>query len=239
MSFVREPLLFERFKAAGWSTALVTAKEKLTKLLRRGIDVCVDMKTHPAPHRTAAGAPPEIFSLEINLWVLRMAREVATRERPAFLYVATTDYPQHTLAPDEPEMQRYLAEHDAALGRLLDVYDPDDTLVVLTADHGMNAKRRSLSPVRVLADAGLRAHGLPLIRDGLYAHHRDLGGALYLYFEDHGGVDINLGQRGHRTFFAGLLKPHVRNAALRCPPSNFGPLLQWPRCNGTDPHFFL
>ena len=52
VSFVREPLLFERFKAAGWSTALVTAKEKLTKLLRRGIDVCVDMKTHPEPHRS-------------------------------------------------------------------------------------------------------------------------------------------------------------------------------------------
>ena len=39
VSFVQEPLVFERFKTAGWSTALVTAKEKLTKLLRRGLDV--------------------------------------------------------------------------------------------------------------------------------------------------------------------------------------------------------
>ena len=57
VSFVQEPLVFERFKAAGWSTALVTAKEKLTKLLRRGLDVCVDMKTHPEAHRAVAGAP--------------------------------------------------------------------------------------------------------------------------------------------------------------------------------------
>ena len=55
VSFVQEPLLFEHFKKAGWSTALVTAKEKLTKLLRRGLDVCVDMKTHPEAHRAAAG----------------------------------------------------------------------------------------------------------------------------------------------------------------------------------------
>jgi phosphonoacetate hydrolase len=185
VSFVRESLLFERCKAAGWSTALVTAKEKLTKLLRRGLDLSIDMKTQPEPHRKAAGAPPEIFSLEINLWVLRMAREVALRDRPDFLYIGTTDYPQHKLGPDEPEMRRYLADHDEALGRLLDAYDLDETLVVLTADHGMNAKSRSLSPVRVLADAGIRVHGVPLIRDGLYAHHRDLGGALYLYLEDH------------------------------------------------------
>ncbi|HZS32645.1 MAG TPA: alkaline phosphatase family protein [Methylomirabilota bacterium] len=188
VSFVQEPLLFERLKAAGWSTALVTAKEKLTKLLRRGLDLCVDMKTHPEPHRRAAGAPPDIFSLEINLWVLRMAREVARRDRPDFLYVATTDYPQHRLGPDEPAMQRYLEASDATLGEILDAYDLDETLVVLTADHGMNAKTRSVSPVRVLADAGLEVHGVPLIRDGLYAHHRDLGGALYLYFRDPGAA---------------------------------------------------
>lgn len=186
VSFVQEPLVFEHFKKAGWSTALVTAKEKLTKLLRRGLDVCVDMKTHPEAHRVAAGAPPEIFTLDINLWVFRMAREVALRERPDFLYVATTDYPQHMLAPDEPAMQRYLEAKDETLGRLLDVYDPAETLVILTADHGMNAKLRSVSPVRVLGEHGIATHGVPLIRDGLYAHHRDLGGALYLYFDDPG-----------------------------------------------------
>jgi arylsulfatase A-like enzyme len=83
-------------------------------------------------------------------------------------------------------MQQYLEASDEALGRLLDVYDPAETLVVLTADHGMNAKLRSVSPVRVLAEAGIATHGVPLIRDGLYAHHRDLGGSLYLYFEDPG-----------------------------------------------------
>jgi phosphonoacetate hydrolase len=226
VSFVQEPLLFEHFKAAGWSTALVTAKEKLTKLLRRGLDVCVDMKTHPAPHRAVAGAPPEIFSLDINLWVFRMAREVALRERPDFLYVATTDYPQHMLAPDEPAMQRYLEASDEALGRLLDVYDPTETVVVLTADHGMNAKLRSVSPVRVLAEAGIATHGVPLIRDGLYAHHRDLGGALYLYFDDRGKAreaQVLL----ERTAGIDEVVPNAEARRDHLPPERVGDLICW------------
>jgi phosphonoacetate hydrolase len=226
VSFVREPLLFERLRAAGWSTALVTAKEKLTKLLRRGLDHCVDMTAHPDAYRRAAGAPPDIFSLEINLWVLWMAREVASDLRPDFLYVATTDYPQHKLAPDEPAMQAYLAAQDEALGRLLDVYDLDETVVVLTADHGMNAKPRSLSPVCVLAEAGIRTHGVPLIRDGLYAHHRDLGGALYLYFEDDGAA------RDARTLLSrvpGIDEVVSREEAAqdRLPPERVGDLICW------------
>ena len=226
VSFVQEPLVFELFKAAGWSTALVTAKEKLTKLLRRGLDVCVDMKTHPEPHRAAAGVPPEIFSLEINLWVFRMAREVALRERPDFLYVATTDYPQHMLAPDAPAMQQYLEQSDEALGRLLDVYDPAETLVLFTADHGMNAKTRSVSPVQVLAEQGIRTHGVPLIRDGLYAHHRDLGGALYLYFDDPGAA------REAGAVLAGTpgideVVPNAEAARDHLPPERVGDLICW------------
>jgi phosphonoacetate hydrolase len=226
VAFVQEPLLFERLRAAGWSTALVTAKEKLTKLLRRGLDVCVDMKTHPEPHRAAAGAPPDIFSLEINLWVLRMAREVAVREQPDFLYVATTDYPQHKLAPGEPAMQRYLEESDAALGRILDAYDLDETLVVLTADHGMNAKTRSVSPVEVLARAGIRTHGVPLIRDGLYAHHRDLGGALYLYFDDPGAArDARAVLQ--RTPGVDEVVPNAEAGRDHLPPERVGDLICW------------
>jgi phosphonoacetate hydrolase len=226
VSFVQEPLLFERLHGAGWSTALVTAKEKLTKLLRRGLDHCVDMKSHPAVYRDTVGAPPDIFSLEINLWVLRMAREVARDVAPDFLYVATTDYPQHKLGPEEPDMQRYLAESDAALGELLDVYDLDETVVVLTADHGMNAKTSSLSPVRVLAEAGLTTHGVPLIRDGLFAHHRDLGGALYLYFDDAGAA-----REAHAVLARtrGIDEVVTREEAGRdhLPPARVGDLICW------------
>ncbi len=183
VAFVQEPLLFERATAAGWSTALVTAKEKLTRLLRRGLALSLDMGSAPAELVRTVGPPPEIFSLEINLWVLRMAREVAVRHRPRFLYVATTDYPEHKLAPESPEMKAHLKEMDALIGEIVRCYDLADSVVALTADHGMNAKTRSVSPVSVLADAGIRARGVPLIKDGLFAHHRDLGGCMYLFLE--------------------------------------------------------
>jgi phosphonoacetate hydrolase len=226
VAFVREPLLFERLKAAGWSTALVTAKEKLTRLLRRGLDHCVDMTSHPAAFRARVGLPPDVFSLEINLWVLRMAREVAARLAPDLLYVATTDYPQHKLAPDDPAMQAYLEASDGALGQLLDAYDLGATVVVFTADHGMNAKPRSLSPVRVLAEAGIRARGVPLIRDGLFAHHRDLGGALYLYFKAPEAI-----AEARRVLAAtpGIDEVVAREEAGgdRLPPDRVGDLICW------------
>jgi phosphonoacetate hydrolase len=184
------------------------------------------MKTHPEPHRAAVGPPPEIFSLEINLWVFRMAREVALRERPDFLYVATTDYPQHMLAPDDPAMQRYLEESDEALGQLLDVYDPAETLILLTADHGMNAKTRSVSPVGVLAERGIRTHGVPLIRDGLYAHHRDLGGALYLYFDDPGAAR-EAGAALARTPGIDEVVPNAEATRDHLPPERVGDLICW------------
>lgn len=227
VAFVREPLLFERLQAAGWTTALVTAKEKLTRLLRRGLDHTVDMSRYPEAFRAAVGPPPGIFTLDINLWVLRMAREVAVHLRPDFLYVATTDYPQHQLPADDPAMQAYLAESDAALGAILEAYDLADTVVMLTADHGMNAKPRAVSPVRVLAEAGIRAHGLPLIRDGLYAHHRDLGGALYLYFRDPDAVPA---ARALLAATPGIEEVATREEAAareRLPADRIGDLVCW------------
>jgi phosphonoacetate hydrolase len=226
VAFVKEPLLFERLKAAGWSTALVTAKEKLTRLLRRGLDHCVDMTSHPAAFRARVGLPPDVFSLEINLWVLRMAREVANGLAPDLLYVATTDYPQHKLGPDEPAMRAYLEESDEALGQLLDAYDLGETLVMFTADHGMNAKPRSLSPVRVLAEVGIRAHGVPLIRDGLFAHHRDLGGALYLYFKE---PDAIADARAVLAAAPGIDEVVARDEAGgdHLPPDRVGDLICW------------
>jgi predicted AlkP superfamily pyrophosphatase or phosphodiesterase len=155
-----------------------------------------------------------------------MAREVALRERPDFLYVATTDYPQHMLAPDEPAMQRYLEASDEALGRLLDVYDPAETVVILTADHGMNAKVRSVSPVQVLQEAGIATHGVPLIRDGLYAHHRDLGGALYLYFDDP-GMAREARSLLERTAGIDEVVPNADATRDHLPPGRVGDLICW------------
>ncbi len=223
-AFVQEPLLFERAKAAGWSTALVTAKEKLTRLLRRDLDLCVDMSSAPPEVLKVVGPPPDIFSLEINLWVLRMAREVAARYAPRFLYVATTDYPEHKLPPESPEMRAHLKEMDALIGEIVACFDLTDSVVALTADHGMNAKTRSVSPVRVLAEAGIRARGVPLIKDGLFAHHRDLGGSLYLFLEHpEAAGDALRALRGAPGIEVVL--PRAEAGRYQLPPERIGDLL--------------
>lgn len=223
VAFVQEPLLFERAKAAGWSTALVTAKEKLTRLLRRDLDLCVDMSSAPPEIAKVVGPAPDIFSLEINLWVLRMAREVAARSAPRFLYVATTDYPEHKLPPESPEMQAHLKEMDALIGDIVACFDLTDSVVALTADHGMNAKTRSVSPVRVLAEAGIQARGVPLIKDGLFAHHRDLGGSLYLFLERPEALaDALSGLRGAPGL--DVVVPRAEAERYHLPPERVGDL---------------
>lgn len=82
VTFVRSPLLFETVKALAWSTALVAGKAKLARPLGRGLDWSFDMDHVPADLAPVVGPPPEIFSMEINLWVLRLAREVPADTGP-------------------------------------------------------------------------------------------------------------------------------------------------------------
>jgi phosphonoacetate hydrolase len=90
----------------------------------------------------------------------------------------------------------------------------------------MNAKTRSVSPVGVLAERGIRTHGVPLIRDGLYAHHRDLGGALYLYFDDPGAAR-EAGAALARTPGIDEVVPNAEAARDHLPPERVGDLICW------------
>jgi phosphonoacetate hydrolase len=56
--------------------------------------------------------------------------------------------------------------------------------VVVTADHGMNAKSRGLDPEAILAARGIAARVIPIIKDRHVVHHRNLEGAAYVYLND-------------------------------------------------------
>jgi len=231
VAFVRAPLLFEVAKTRGWTTALVAGKEKLARLLARGLDRCFDMSHVPPDLLPIVGAPPDIFSMEINLWVLRLAREVARRYRPDLLYVATTDYPGHRWPPGAPAMQEYLRTLDELIGQIVAGYDLAESVVVLTADHGMNAKVSAMSPVQVLRQAGIASRGVPLIRDGLYAHHRDLGGALYLYLEDAGAARRAVEVLQAEAPGVEVVAPRGEAERFRLPPDRVGDLICFGRAD--------
>ena len=79
---------------------------------------------------------------------------------------------------------------------------------------------------RVREQAGIATHGVPLIRDGLYAHHRDLGGALYLYFDDPGAAREACALLT-RTAGIDEVVPNAEAHRDHLPPERVGDLICW------------
>jgi phosphonoacetate hydrolase len=180
--FIMAPTVFERALNTGRRTALVTAKDKLRTLLERGATEVVSAESPPPWLVGAIGPPPPILSVEVNHWLFRAAVALCRIRPPDLLYLSTTDYAQHMHAPDSIESQANLATLDTLLAELLD--SGPEFSVVVTADHGMVAKTRGLDLGQILAEEGIAAEAVPIIRDRYVAHHQNLGGAAYLFFQD-------------------------------------------------------
>ena len=127
------------------------------------------------------GAPPAIYSLEVNGWAINAASFIMSRqqEAPSIVYISTTDYAMHTYAPDEPQSQEHMTILDEAIGELVDSH-PDITLL-LTADHGMSAKSRMVDLKSALEKYGIKARAVPIIKDRYVVHHSNLGGCIFVY----------------------------------------------------------
>ena len=100
-------------------------------------------------------------------------------ESADIVYISTTDFAMHTYAPDEPESQQHISILDDAIGELVDAH-PDVTLL-LTADHGMNPKRRMVDLAYALAAKEIGAEAVPIIKDRYVVHHNNLGGCMFMY----------------------------------------------------------
>jgi len=99
--------------------------------------------------------------------------------RPDLMYLSTTDYVQHKAAPGTPVANAFYAMLDRYVG----VLDAMGCTIVLTADHGMNAKHRPDGEPDVIylqdlldqwLGAGTARVILP-ITDPYVAHHGALG----------------------------------------------------------------
>ena len=124
------------------------------------------------------GPTPQIYSGDASIYVLKAGVKLLEAGRADFLYLSTTDYMQHKFAPEDPEVIEFYAAIDAELGRLLEL----GAVVGVTADHGMNAKRKPDGLPNVIYleselvetfDAEFRVI-LP-ITDPYAAHHGALG----------------------------------------------------------------
>lgn len=174
--------IFRRAAGAGAKPAVLTAKEKLKNLIGDGAAIAESAENPPSWLVDKLGPPPGIYSIEINHWLFQAAKELLQSYSPDLLYVTTTDYVNHKYAPGDERSQWNLNRLDNLLGDIVNILP--DMEIVVTADHGMNAKTRALDLNRILNDGGIAANAIPIIKDRYVVHHRNMGGAAYVYLED-------------------------------------------------------
>jgi phosphonoacetate hydrolase len=199
--WLRAPTLLAALADAGQSVAVITAKDKLRKLLGHGMKgIC--FSAEKADEATMdengiaevverVGMPvPSVYSAELSEFVFAAGVELMSHERrPDVMYLSTTDYVQHKHAPGTDGADAFYRMMDGYLGKL----DAMGCTIVLTADHGMNAKTRmdSQPDVVYLQDVldewlgvGVARVILP-ITDPYVVHHGALGSFATVYLPAH------------------------------------------------------
>jgi phosphonoacetate hydrolase len=249
--FLRCPTIFPAAQRAGRKVAVVTAKEKLRDIFASGLIECGGMAfssekaaqarlaTHGLDDAEAvAGPTPPIYSGEASVYVLRAGAELLARGRADFLYLSTTDFMQHKFGPDAPEALDFYHQLDVQLGRLLDL----GAVVGITADHGMNWKRRpDGSPNVVYLESDLVERFGPGFRvilpitDPYVVHHGALGSFAQVHLPPDGSQPGLLQEVIHwLRAIPGVTEALDRDTAARLmqlPPDRMGDLVV---CAGRD-----
>jgi phosphonoacetate hydrolase len=128
---------------------------------------------------------PSVYSAELSEFVFVAGVKLMERERPDLMYLSTTDYIQHKAAPGTPIANDFYKMMDRNLARL----DELGATIVLTADHGMNAKHGVDGQPNVIylqdeLDAWLgepKARVILPITDPYVVHHGALGSFALVY----------------------------------------------------------
>ncbi|AVQ85156.1 MULTISPECIES: phosphonoacetate hydrolase [unclassified Variovorax] len=155
--YLRAGTVLAAFADAGAKVAVVTAKDKLRKLLghrmkgicfsseksdqvtmeENGIDNVLDMVGMPVP---------SVYSAELSEFVFAAGVKLMASRRPDLMYLSTTDYVQHKAAPGSPAANAFYAMMDGYLSQL----DALGATIVVTADHGMNDKHDAQGAPKVI-----------------------------------------------------------------------------------------
>jgi phosphonoacetate hydrolase len=145
--WLRAPSLLAALADAGKSLAVITAKDKLRLLLghkMKGICFSAEKadKANLADNGiegvlALVGQPlPDVYSAALSEFVFAAGVKLMQQRRPDVMYLSTTDYVQHKHAPGTEGANAFYTMMDGYLAQL----EALGCVIVLTADHGMNAK---------------------------------------------------------------------------------------------------
>lgn len=183
-SYLRCETRLESAADGGERVGALVAKEKLRRMVGRGCTLAASAESPPERLEDAVGPAPDIYSADASRWLLEAASAVLETRDLDWFYVSTTDVIPHKHAPGEPRATEWVSDLDGGLGAVAERADD----VVVTADHGMSTKETAVDLDSILAEAGYDATVVHLIRDRHTYHHRNLGGAAYVYVDDPAGA---------------------------------------------------
>lgn len=188
---------------AGVRTAVVTAKDKLLKVLAYEMDGIAFSSEHPnVADLTALGfnsgeelvgrGRPDQYSADLSLFALDAGVRLMETTKPELMYLSTSDYVQHKYQPGEAESNDFHAAVDRRIARLIEL----GATVALTADHGMADKSDADGRPKVvyLEDALNQKFGAGVARvicpiaDPFVRHHGALGGFVRVHLLKPGDI---------------------------------------------------
>jgi len=205
--YLRVPTIFEAFQKAGGKVAVLTAKDKLRRLLGHGLsfgdgsavcfssehaDKCTmeDNGITDVPAMVGMDVP-DVYSAELSEFVFAAGVKLLKSMQPDLLYLSTTDYIQHKFAPGTDGANAFYAMIDRYLGEI----DAAGATFVFTADHGMSAKHTVAEEPDILYLQELldgwygegKTRVILPITDPYVVHHGALGSFATVYLEE--GID--------------------------------------------------
>jgi phosphonoacetate hydrolase len=193
--FLRTETIFKAFHDAGAKIAIVTAKDKLRRLLGHGLDFAsgraISFSSEKADETTLADNGidnaqafvgrdiPDVYSADLSEFIFDAGVKLMEAHRPDIMYLSTTDYIQHKHAPGTPVADAFYSMMDSYWRKL----DAMGAVLALTADHGMNAKfgtdgAPDVIYLQTLLDEWLgdgKARVILPITDPYVVHHGALG----------------------------------------------------------------
>ena len=145
--WLRAPTLLAALADAGNSVVVITAKDKLRTLLghkMKGICFSAEKADQVTLENNGiedvlglVGKPlPSVYSADLSEFVFAAGVKIMQQYKPDVMYLSTTDYVQHKHAPGTDGANSFYRMMDGYLDQL----ETLGCVMVLTADHGMNAK---------------------------------------------------------------------------------------------------
>ena len=239
-AWLRAPTLLAALAEAGHAIAVVTAKDKLRRLLGHGMKgICFSAEkadeATQAEHGIAGvvemvGMPlPSVYSAELSEFVFAAGVQLMRRVKPHVLYLSTTDYVQHKHAPGTPGANAFYKMMDGYLAQL----DAMGCVIAVTADHGMNAKvgMDGQPDVIYLQDwfdhalGPAKARVILPITDPYVVHHGALGSFATVYLPPGLPTGVVVEQLSKLQGMEAVLDREAAAARFELPPDRIGDIV--------------